>query len=72
MLWLAAAAVAASTSAPPSGPAPVTVEATATVRIVSGVRLRLDALRNVGAPPAHQTLVVIEGNPRIARLIEFE
>lgn len=72
MLWLAAAAIAASTSAPPSGPAPVSVEATATVRIVSGVRLRLDSMTNVGAPQSHQAVVIIEGNPRIARLIEFE
>ena len=73
MFWLAAAAIAASTSAPPSGgPGPVVVEATATVRIVSGVRLKLNALRNVGAPRAHDTIVTADGSQKVARLIEFE
>jgi hypothetical protein len=72
MLWLAAAAIAASTSAPPSGLAPVAVEATATARIVSGVRLKLDSLINAGAPVAHDTIVTTDGTQKRARLIEFE
>ena len=72
MLWLAAAAIAASSSAPPSGPAPVAVEATATVRIVSGVRLKLDSPTNAGAPAAHDSVVTTDGSQKPARLIEFE
>jgi hypothetical protein len=72
MVWFAAAAIAASTSAPPSGPAPVTVEATATARIISGVRLRLDSPTNANAPPAHDSIVITNGAQQPARLIEFE
>ena len=71
MLWLAAAAVAASTPQS-SGPAPVVVQATATVRILSGVRLKLDSPTNTDAPLAHDTAVKTDGTQQPARLIEFQ
>ena len=71
MLWLAAAAVAASTPQP-TGPAPVVVQATATVRILSGVRLKLDSTTNTDAPLAHDTMVKTDGTQQPARLIEFQ
>jgi len=69
---VAAAAVAANTPNPAPGPAPVVAEATATVRIVSGVRLKLHSDENPDAPRAHDSKIVADGNPRPARLIEFE
>jgi hypothetical protein len=71
-MLLLAAAIAAS--APASiRPAPAVVaEATATVRIVSGVRLKLDSTTNADAPPAHDSKVKTEDGVQPARLIEFE
>jgi hypothetical protein len=73
MLWLAAVAMTVPTapSAPLSGQA-VTVTARAMIRIVSGVRLKLDAERNADAPSPRQTIVMSDGAARPARLIEFE
>ena len=71
-MLLFAAAIAANA---PTGsrPAPaVVVEAMATVRIVSGVRLKLDSTINADAPPAHDSQVKAEGKLQPARLIEFE
>jgi hypothetical protein len=74
MVLLAAAAAAASVAAnsPNPTPAPLVAEATATVRIISGVRLKLDSDENRDAPRAHDATIVADGNPRPARLIEFE
>jgi hypothetical protein len=74
MVLLAAAAAIVATPAPPSSraPAPVVAVATATVRVLSGVRLKLDAPRNPGAPLAHDCIVTADGRPHQARLIEFE
>ena len=74
MFLLAAAAAIVATPAPPSSraPAPVVAVATATVRVLSGVRLKLDAPRNLGAPAAHDGIVTADGRPHRARLIEFE
>ena len=72
MLWFAAAAIAASTPAPPSVPAPVAVQATATVRIISGIRLKLYLPTNTNAPPAHDGTVTTGGVQQPARLIEFQ
>jgi len=76
-LLAAAAAVATGTAMPApafSGavPAPVAAEAVATVRIVRGVRLKLDSPTNAGAPAAHDSVVTTDGNQKPARLIEFE
>jgi hypothetical protein len=72
LLIVAAAAIVAQ--APPTGAPPprVVAQASATVRIVSGVRLKLDSARNEDAPPAHDSIVTADGTPRRARLIEFE
>lgn len=74
MMGFAAAVALASTSAPPGDWRPVaTVQATATIRIISGVSLKLDAARNDGAPSAHESKVRTEdGLVRPARLIEFQ
>jgi hypothetical protein len=76
-LLAAAAAVATGTAMPApafSGavPAPVAAEAVATVRIVRGVRLKLDSPTNEGAPQAHDSKVTSDGKVQAARLIEFE
>ena len=71
MLWLAAAAIVA-TQPPSGGQSAVHVEAIATVRIISGVRLKLDSATNRNAPRAHDSVVTADGSRRPARLIEFE
>lgn len=74
-MLLLAAAVAAATAPPGAAqraPAPVAVEAVATVRIVSGVRIKFDSSTNEGAPPAHDSKVKSDGKVLAARLIEFE
>ena len=74
MLILAAAVAVAA--APPSNAVQAATaavaEATATVRIVSGVRLKLDSPTNPDAPPAHDSKVSVDGKDQPARLIEFE
>jgi hypothetical protein len=73
MLWLIAAAAAANAAPPPTGrTAPVVARATATVRIVSGVQLKLDSAVNEGAPAARDSKVQVNGAEQPARLIEFE
>lgn len=73
MLWLAAAAAAIIATQSPAGGQPrVSVQAIATVRIISGVRLKLDSPTNRDAPRAHDSVVTTDGNRRPARLIEFE
>jgi len=73
MFLLAAAAIVATSAPPPSQvPVRVVAQATATVRIVSGVRVKLDSPTNRGAPPAHDSIVTADGMVRPARLIEFE
>lgn len=71
-MLLFAAAIAASGPASSRPARPVVAEATATVRIVSGVQLKLDSAMNAGAPPAHDSKVKAEGKLQPARLIEFE
>ena len=71
MLFAAVAVLAAE--APLSrAPAPIAVQAIATVRIVSGVRLKLDSPHNLGAPPARDATIEADGRHQRARLIEFE
>jgi hypothetical protein len=74
MMWIAAAAALAATPAQPSEwRASATVQATATIRIISGVVLKFDAPENAGAPAAHDSKVTTEeGLVRPARLIEFQ
>jgi hypothetical protein len=42
------------------------------VRILSGVRLKLDSAANMDAPVAHDSKIIDNGTKRPARLIEFE
>ena len=73
MLWLAALAL---TAQPPQSATPqrvrATVQAQATVRIISATRIRFDGHPSANAPPASEGLVHSEGNAQPARLIEFE
>ena len=70
---LAAAAANASATPPEMAARPVVVaHATASVRIVSGVRLKLDSETNPDAPPARVSKVLVNGEERPAKLIEFE
>jgi hypothetical protein len=70
LLALAAVASAPQFSRPPASPA---VQARATVRIVSGVRLRLDGRANGGEIPAARNAVIkLSGANQPARLIEFQ
>jgi len=71
-MLLFAASIAASVPATDRAAPVVVAEATATVRIVSGVRLKLDSPTNADAPPAHDSKVKAEGRLQPARLIEFE
>jgi hypothetical protein len=73
MFWLAAAAMTVSTV--PEGPPPtarVAAQATATIRIVTAVRLKLDSDHNEGAPNSRPAIFVSNGIAQPARLIEFE
>jgi len=74
MVILAAAALATSS---PQSPAPsrtaAVAQATATIRIVSGVVLKLDAATNPGAPPSRDSLIhAADGSTAPAKLIEFQ
>jgi hypothetical protein len=69
MLLLAAAAVAI---APPTYPHRAVVQATATIRVVAAVRLKLDGSDNRDAPSARDSLVKApDGTSQPAKLIEF-
>ena len=73
MFVLAAAAAIVAHTPPVEARTPrVEAAATATVRIVSGVRLKLGSVENADAPPAHDSMVTADGTPRKAKLIEFE
>lgn len=83
LFWLAVAAASAA-AVPPSSPehparhfSPAAAEAVATVRIVSGVRVKLgpgqgkqDQSGDVPCP--HDSMIVADGTARPAKLIEFE
>jgi hypothetical protein len=78
--FIAAAAVTngipASTHSSGRPPGAV-LQARATVRIVSGARVKLGPQqkgdpRSSEAPPQHDAFVVADGSPRPAKLIEFE
>jgi hypothetical protein len=54
------------------GPRPAVAEARVSVRIISGVRLKLDGSANRDVPAAHEAVVHTDGKAHGARLIEFE
>jgi hypothetical protein len=72
MLWLAVAATLAASTPARTAPAPVVAQASATVRVISGIRLKLDSATNNGAPQAHNGTVTSNGTQQRARLIEFQ
>jgi hypothetical protein len=76
MIWpIAAASSAASAPTPapePARTAPVTVQAKATVRILSGVRISFDSTASGDLPPPRDAEVTTDGKVQQARLIEFE
>lgn len=73
MLWLAAAAMAATTpQSGPSQPVRAVVQAQATVRIISAVRIRLDGQPSADVPPPTEAVIHTEGSLQTAQLIEFQ
>lgn len=71
MLWLAAATLAAST-AHDTPPHAIAVQAKATVRILSGARIKFGAASDPALPRARKTVLRMNGSAQPARLIEFE
>jgi len=70
MLLLAAASLAAS---PPPRPAVTVAQASATIRVISAVRLRLDGSPNSDAPPPRPTMLrAADGTTQSIKLIEFQ
>jgi len=70
MLILAAAALA---TIPPLPRVSAVAQATASIRIVRAVRLKLDGSVNVDAPPAREVVIGAgSGAPHTVKLIEFE
>ena len=70
MVILAAAALA---TFPPAPRASAVAQATATIRVISAVRIKLDGSTNADAPPARDCVVKIgDGPARPAKLIEFQ
>jgi hypothetical protein len=70
MVILAAAALA---TFPPVPRVSATAQATATIRVIAAVRLKLDGSPNADAPPARDSLVRLnDGSTRPAQLIEFQ
>ena len=73
MFWLTAALLVAPAADQPPVRTAVSARATAMVRIVAGVRLKLDGSDNPHAPSARQSLVHNrDGTRERARLIEFQ
>jgi hypothetical protein len=71
MLLLATAALLAAS--PTQAPAGARVQAHATVRIVSAVRLKFDGSDSEsGNPPPREAIVRTEAGPQRVKLIEFE
>jgi hypothetical protein len=71
MFMLAAAALA--TLPPRPGPVSAVAQATATVRVIAAVRLKLDGSINAGAPRARSSLIkASDGTRQPAKLIEFQ
>jgi hypothetical protein len=72
MLWIAAAAIAATVPPPVSHRSGATAQARAMVRIVSAVRLRLDGGPNADAPRPRETIIRTALGEQPAKLIEFQ
>jgi hypothetical protein len=73
MIILAAAAALASPAPPAAHPVSATARATATIRIIEAVRLKLDGSDNPGAPPVRDAVLRLgDGTMQEAKLIEFQ
>jgi hypothetical protein len=71
-MLLAAAAIAASAPQLPHRPGAPAVQATATVRILSGVRLHLGERHGRDGFIARDAVLRTDGSSQAAKLIEFE
>ena len=70
MVLLAAAALA---TMPPTPRSSVAVQATVTIRVISGVRLKLDGTANADAPIPRDTVVKsADGTKQAIKVIEFQ
>ena len=73
MLFLAAAAVAASAQQPPvRGPVAPSAQARATIRILSGATVRFGQVRADGDGIERNTIIRTEGSAQTVKLIEFQ
>lgn len=73
MVLLAAAAAAAATQTLTFHPVAASVQATATIRVVQGVALKLDGSINANAPTPRSTVLRLsDGSTQSAKLIEFQ
>jgi hypothetical protein len=73
MLLLAAAAVAATAAPPAPLRLTATVQATATIRVIQAVVLKLDGSANAGAPPPREVVVrAADGSEQRVKVIEFQ
>jgi hypothetical protein len=70
MIILAAAALAADV---PQMRVTATVQATATIRVIRAVRLKLDGSANDDAPPPRVTIIAAaDGTQSAAKVIDFQ
>jgi hypothetical protein len=72
MLLIATAVLTMSAPQPPPRPAGESAQATATIRIISGARLRLGEEPEATGSALRRSVIRIDGEARPARLIEFE
>jgi hypothetical protein len=73
MVFLAAVAAVIAPSPPSGQPVSATAQATATIRVISAVRIRLNGERNPGLPqPRIAILRLNDGSTESAKLIEFQ
>jgi hypothetical protein len=73
MLFLAAAALVAAAPQPaPQAPVTASVQAQATIRIISGVEVRFGGASSAGAPAPRDSTIQLNGSAQPARLVEFE
>ena len=73
MFLLAASALLAADAGSPAQASRAVVQATATVRIVSGARISWDKVsKNSDLPSPRSRIVQTESGPRLAHLIEFQ
>lgn len=71
MILLAAAVLAVTP--PPTPRFTASLQATATIRIVSAVRVKLGEANNPGAPAARESEITLaDGTRQAAKLIEFQ